>query len=75
MRVGDVRDAAGEVERLLLDAERDGYFAGVPLARWYPELADCFLMCVTEKRTKAEIDGLIATLASSTAVKPKPAHA
>jgi glycine dehydrogenase subunit 1 len=70
-----VRDAAGEVEKLLLDAERDGYFAGVPLARWYPELADCFLVCVTEKRTKAEIDGLVATLASSTAAKPKAAHA
>ena len=26
--------------------------------RWYPELADCILVAVTEKRTKAEIDGL-----------------
>ena len=40
-------------------------FAGVPLARWYPELADCFLVTVTEKRTRAEIDGLAACLASS----------
>ena len=26
--------------------------------RWYPDLADCILIAVTEKRTKAEIDGL-----------------
>jgi glycine dehydrogenase subunit 1 len=35
-----------------------GYHGGIPLARWYPELADCILIAVTEKRTKAEIDGL-----------------
>ena len=37
---------------------REGIFAGVPLGRWYPELADCLLVAVTEKRTKAEIDRL-----------------
>jgi glycine dehydrogenase subunit 1 len=63
-----VRDAAGTVEKLLADAERGGYFAGIPLGRWYPELADCFLVCVTEKRTKAEIDGLAQALATSTAL-------
>ena len=36
-----------------------GYHAGVPLGRWYPELADCLSVAVTEKRTKAEIDGLV----------------
>ena len=30
-----------------------GFFAGVPLGRWYPELADCLLVAVTEKRTEA----------------------
>jgi glycine dehydrogenase subunit 1 len=30
----------------------------VPLGRWYPELDDCFLVAVTEKRTREEIDGL-----------------
>ncbi len=53
-----VRDTAGRVDEALQTALDDGYFAGVPLARWYPELADCFLVCVTEKRTKQEINGL-----------------
>jgi glycine dehydrogenase subunit 1 len=53
-----VRDTAGRVDEALRTALDDGYFAGVPLARWYPELADCFLVCVTEKRTKQEINGL-----------------
>ena len=43
-----------------------GYLAGVPLGQWYPELADCFLVAVTEKRTKAEIDGLAAALSRLT---------
>ena len=71
-----VRDTSGEVEQLLADAERDGYFAGIALGRWYPELADSFLVAVTEKRTKAEIDGLAAALSSATASnKRTPAHA
>jgi glycine dehydrogenase subunit 1 len=53
-----IRDTAGRVDDLLRWAVQAGYFAGVPLARWYPELTDCFLVSVTEKRTKAEIDGL-----------------
>ena len=36
--------------------------AGVPLGRWYPELSDCLLVAVTEKRTKDEIDRLAAVL-------------
>ena len=54
-----VRDAAGRVEELLSRAADAGYFAGMPLARWYPDLPNCFLVAVTEKRTKAEIDGLV----------------
>lgn len=59
-----VRDRAGEVKRLLAAAGEAGYAAGVPLGRWYPELADCFLVAVTEARTRAEIDGLAAVLAT-----------
>jgi glycine dehydrogenase subunit 1 len=55
-----VRDKRGEVQSLLADASGAGFFAGVALGRWYPELADCFMVAVTEKRTKAEIDALAA---------------
>jgi glycine dehydrogenase subunit 1 len=57
-----IRDADNRVDELLKFALDRGYMAGVPLGRWYPELADCFLVAVTEKRTKAEIDGLVKTL-------------
>ncbi|MGC4005942.1 MAG: hypothetical protein QM811_23605 [Pirellulales bacterium] len=60
-----VRDTAGDVKKLLADAGNAGYFAGIPLGTWYPELSDCFLVAVTEKRTKCEIDGLAKTFAAS----------
>ena len=63
-----VRDKAGRVDDVLKFALDAGYFAGLPLARWYPDLADCFLVSVTEQRTKAEIDGLVHCLANC----PKP---
>ena len=53
-----VRDKRGKVERLLAEATQSGFLAGVPLARWYPKLADSFLVTVTENRTRAEIDAL-----------------
>jgi glycine dehydrogenase subunit 1 len=55
-----LRVADGRVDELLKAARREGIFAAVPLGRWYPELADCLLVAVTEKRTKAEIDRLAA---------------
>jgi glycine dehydrogenase subunit 1 len=69
-----VRDADGHVEQLLADAADAGMFAGVPLARWYPDLADCFLVAVTEKRTREEIDALAAT-GSGSKRKVSAAHA
>ena len=46
-----------------VDAFRDaGYHAGLPLGRWYPKLADCVSVAVTEKRAKAEIGGLAAAM-------------
>jgi glycine dehydrogenase subunit 1 len=58
-----IRDKARDVDGLVTSALDAGYFAGIPLARWYPELADCLLVTVTEKRTKQEIDGLVDHLA------------
>ena len=46
--------------RVLAEVGRLGYHGGIALGRWYPELADAILVAVTEKRTKAEIDGLAA---------------
>lgn len=33
-----------------------GILGGLDLGKYYPELENCMLLCVTEKRTKAEID-------------------
>jgi glycine dehydrogenase subunit 1 len=46
----------GLLERLL----RAGYHAGLELSRWYPSLKNCVSIAVTEKRTKKEMDGLVA---------------
>ena len=51
---------AEEVARRL--AERD-VTAGLPLGRWNPELKNCLLVAVTEKRTRQEIDAFAAALA------------
>ncbi|MGI9428712.1 MAG: aminomethyl-transferring glycine dehydrogenase subunit GcvPA [Bythopirellula sp.] len=60
-----IRDAENDVEQLIRSVEKDGFLAGVPLGKWYPELSDCFLVAVTEKRTKAEIDALVGCLAGT----------
>ena len=60
-----IRDRQGRVDELLADALDTGFLAGVPLGRWYPELDDCFLVAVTEKRTKQEVDALARALAKN----------
>ena len=40
----------------------DGLLAGVDLGRYQLDLDDCLLVAVTEKRTKEQIDRLIAGL-------------
>jgi glycine dehydrogenase subunit 1 len=64
-----LRDGEGRVDELLEKAPAAGYFAGIPLGRWYPELADCFLVAVTEKRTKEEIDGLVRVMGGASGHK------
>src|SRR5439155_19583166 len=39
-----VRANGGDVAGLITGACERGFLAGVPLERWYPELADCFLV-------------------------------
>ncbi len=57
-----VRDRQGEVEQVLARATKRGVLAGLALSRWYPELSDCFLVAVTEKRTREEIDQWVGAL-------------
>jgi glycine dehydrogenase subunit 1 len=53
-----IRDRQASVDELLSNALAAGFLAGVPLGQRYPELSDCILVAVTEKRTKNEIDAL-----------------
>ncbi|HWP65575.1 MAG TPA: aminomethyl-transferring glycine dehydrogenase subunit GcvPA [Candidatus Limnocylindria bacterium] len=57
-----VPDAPAVWERL---ARNDGLVAGVPLGRWYPELSDALLLCVTETHTESQIARLVDVLAAA----------
>jgi glycine dehydrogenase subunit 1 len=54
----------GNVTDLLARLDADGYHAGLALGGWYPQHRDCLTVAVTEKRTRAEIDGLADALRS-----------
>ncbi|MCL4465829.1 MAG: aminomethyl-transferring glycine dehydrogenase subunit GcvPA [Chloroflexi bacterium] len=56
---------AREVNAALLAA---GIVGGFDLSRFYPDLADCLLLCVTELHTRADIDRLVAALAREAAL-------
>jgi glycine dehydrogenase subunit 1 len=60
-----IRDRDGDVNGAIAEALDRGYMAGVPLGPWYPELDDCFLVAVTEKRTREEIEGLARALCTN----------
>ncbi|MBY0512901.1 MAG: aminomethyl-transferring glycine dehydrogenase subunit GcvPA [Gemmataceae bacterium] len=53
----------GDVGAVLAALRGRGYLAGLPLGRWYADHADGLTVAVTERRTRAEIDGLAAALA------------
>ena len=57
-----IRDRLGEVAPLLEHAASEHILAGIPLGNWYNQLADCFLVTTTEKRTREEIDRLAKCL-------------
>ncbi|MBI3786184.1 MAG: aminomethyl-transferring glycine dehydrogenase subunit GcvPA [Deltaproteobacteria bacterium] len=44
-------------------ARAKGILAGIALERWYPDLRDCLLLCVTEVHSAAAIDALTEELA------------
>jgi glycine dehydrogenase subunit 1 len=53
-----VIEVAGDANAVLAQLLSAGYHGGLPLGRWHPALANCISVAVTEKRTRAEIDGL-----------------
>jgi glycine dehydrogenase subunit 1 len=57
--VGGLGDAAAVQKRLL----GSGLVAGLPLGRYYPELRDSLLVCVTELNRAEDIDRLADALA------------
>lgn len=57
-----LRDRANDVAGLLAHAQQHGILAGVPLGPDYPEMSDCFVVAVTEKRTTQEIQRLVNVL-------------
>ena len=54
-------DGFSNTYRKLLDRK---IVAGVPLETWYPELAECYLMCVTETALKEDLDKLVEEVQS-----------
>jgi glycine dehydrogenase subunit 1 len=54
-----VPNAVDVWERLARD---EGIVAGMPLGRWYPELADALLLCVTEVHGERQIARLLEAL-------------
>lgn len=50
------------IGKLQQQFEKAGIIGGYPLAQEYPALPNAMLFCVTETRTKAEIDLLVETL-------------
>jgi glycine dehydrogenase subunit 1 len=54
--------AAKVLERL----KKNRILGGLPLGTWYPEMADRFLVCVTEQNRREDIDALVKTMAGDT---------
>ncbi|MDR3589025.1 MAG: aminomethyl-transferring glycine dehydrogenase subunit GcvPA [Negativicutes bacterium] len=50
---------AAEVNAALL---KHSIIGGLDLGRYYPELKNCLLLCVTENRTRSEIDRLVGEM-------------
>lgn len=52
-------------EALLARCAENKIAAGVALHKWYPELKDCLLLCVTEMNEPEEVETLVRTIARS----------
>jgi len=57
------------VESVIARCREEGINPGYPLGRDYPELDDCLLVAITERRTRADIDRLADALAAAVATE------
>ncbi len=53
---------AENVTGLMERCAKQKIIPGIPLGEWYPELADCLLICVTEMNEREEIDRLVRSI-------------
>lgn len=51
-----VLETPADARSILRNLSSQGFLAGPALGRWYPQLSDCLLVAVTERRTREEID-------------------
>ena len=51
-----------DAEELLAKLEEQDILAGIPLSRYYPEMPNRLLICVTETHSRDDIDRLVAAL-------------
>ncbi|MDP6543279.1 MAG: aminomethyl-transferring glycine dehydrogenase subunit GcvPA [Phycisphaerae bacterium] len=51
-----------EADKVIRGLLNRGLAAGFPLGRYFPEMNNCLLVAITEKRTKEEIDFLVHSL-------------
>jgi len=57
-----------DVNELLTDLRWHGFHAGLPTGRWYPQHPHGMTIAVTEKRTKQQINELVAAVAAELGV-------
>jgi glycine dehydrogenase subunit 1 len=51
---------SGDAAAVLAEVNKSGFHGGIALGQFHASWSDLILVAVTEKRSKAEIDGLVA---------------
>jgi glycine dehydrogenase subunit 1 len=52
-----------DAEKLFARCAAENIVPGIQMGKWYPELKDCLLVCVTEMNEEGEVDRLVRTIA------------
>lgn len=52
-----------DAEKLFARCAAENIVPGIRMGKWYPELKDCLLVCVTEMNEEGEVDRLVRTIA------------